>query len=250
MITVAEPTLKSLYLEMRFRGKVLSSATGFIVQTAGTAALVTNRHNVTGRHQDSGECLSKTGGVPDEVVIHHHSAFRGLGAWEPTVEPLFDGEIPRWIEHPEFGPHCDFVALPLTKTLGMRLCPYDPAKPGLNIAVGVAEAVSVIGFPLGLRSGGLFPVWATGFIASEPQIDHDKRPVFLVDCRTRPGQSGSPVVAYRAGGIVASEGGQISTYTRPVFRFLGIYSGRINADSDIGTIWKASAIASLVGSIQ
>ena len=32
-------------------------------------------------------------------------------------------------------------------------------------------------------------------------------------------------------------------------RFLGVYSGRINAESDIGVVWKASAIAELLDTI-
>jgi len=32
-------------------------------------------------------------------------------------------------------------------------------------------------------------------------------------------------------------------------RFLGIYSGRINAESDLGFVWKAAAIQQLVSGI-
>jgi hypothetical protein len=233
---------------MRFNGQPLASGTGFVVETKNGPALITNRHNATGRHQDSGECLSITGGLPNEIVIQHNS-WRGLGQWEEVIEPLYDNDKPRWIEHPFLKEKADFVLLPLIKRLGMVFYSYNPSDPGPPIAIHVAEPVSVVGFPLGLRSAGYFPVWATGFIASEPQLDHDKLPVFLIDCRTRKGQSGSAVVTYRPGGPVTLENGDVSFFNDPVFRFLGIYSGRVNKDSDIGRVWKASAIAELIASI-
>ena len=50
-MTFAEPSIKSLFLEMRFEGQVLASGSGFLVQNARHLFLVTNRHNVTGRKQ-------------------------------------------------------------------------------------------------------------------------------------------------------------------------------------------------------
>jgi hypothetical protein len=80
-------------------------------------------------------------------------------------------------------------------------------------------------------------------------IDFDALPTFLIDCRSRQGQSGSPVIAYRGGGMVALTGGSTAVFAGPVYRFLGIYSGRINSESDLGVVWKASAIAELIASI-
>jgi hypothetical protein len=108
--------------------------------------------------------------------------------------------------------------------------------------------VSVVGFPFGLTAGGALAVWATGFIATDPDVDYAGLPVFLIDCRSRQGQSGSAVIAHRTGGAVATEtgvmvGGGVMT------RFLGIYSGRVNAESDLGFVWKAAAIRQLVSAI-
>ena len=75
-------------------------------------------------------------------------------------------------------------------------------------------------------------------------------PIFLIDCRARPGQSGSPVVAYRSGGsVVLEDGTTVVVSGGPVHRFFGIYSGRINEKSDLGLVWKAQAIRELVDSI-
>ena len=115
--------------------------------------------------------------------------------------------------------------------------------------IGPAETVSVIGFPFGITAGGNLPVWATGFIASEPVVDYDDLPIQLIDCRSRQGQSGSPVLAYRSGGMIAMADGSSAAFDGPVSKLIGIYSGRINAESDIGIVWKTSAILELVNSI-
>lgn len=112
-----------------------------------------------------------------------------------------------------------------------------------------AESISVVGFPFGLQAGGSLAVWATGFVASEPQIDFNNLPVFLIDCRTRPGQSGSAVIIHRNGGSVAMQDGSSAIFSGPVTKFQGVYSGRINDQSDLGIVWKATAVAELVNSI-
>lgn len=64
MAHIAQPSVQSLLIEMQFNGQALSTGTAFIVQTAKGPHLVTNRHNVTGRHRDTNAQLSPTGGVP------------------------------------------------------------------------------------------------------------------------------------------------------------------------------------------
>lgn len=178
-----------------------------------------------------------------------HNATNGVGNWISRLEPLEANGVPTWHEHPLLGARADFVALPLTELVDVQLYPYDLTDAGPKIAVGPADAVSVIGFPFGMAAGGVFGVWATGFLASEPVVDFGGMPVQLIDCRPRQGQSGSPVVAYRNGGMVALEDGASAAFNGPVSRFLGIYSGRINAESDLGIVWKASAIRGLVQSL-
>lgn len=240
---------QSLLIEMRFNGQALSTGTAFVCPSSAGPVLLTNRHNVTGRDQNTGAPLSATMGIPNEVVVMHNRK-GSPGQWVPRLEPLYTGDTPRWAEHPTLGPKADFVALRLTQLVDVELLPYDPSKPGMNLALTPAEPVSVIGFPFGLTAGGVFGVWATGFLASEPALDFDNLPVQLIDCRTRPGQSGSPVIAHRNGGMIALEDGSSAAYNGPVARFIGIYSGRINNESDIGIVWKATAIEQLLASLN
>jgi hypothetical protein len=248
MPNIMAPSVQSLLLEMSFQGTPLSTGTGFIANSPQGPVLVTNLHNVTGRNIHSGQPLSAHGGTPDEISIWHNHV-NGLGNWVKKMEKLYDSNGQRWVEHPTFGNTVDFVALPLIELGDVQLYPYDLVNTGPDILIAPADPVSVVGFPFGFSVGGLMAIWATGFVASEPSVDVENKPVFLIDCRTRPGQSGSAVIAHRNGGALALEDGSTAIFTGPVTRILGIYSGRINDQSDIGVAWKVSAINDLVLSI-
>ena len=245
-VNIAMPSVQSLLIQMSFGSQPLATGTGFVVQAKAGPMLMTNRHNLTGRNPHSGQSLSPTGGIPDRIAVWHNQKGK-LGNWVLREEALIDAEGNcLWHEHPTLRAGADFVALPLTQLEDVELFSYDPSTPGADIAVGPAEVVSVIGFPFGLSGGGRLGIWATGFVASEPDLPE---PTFYIDCRSRPGQSGSAVIAYRGGGGVAMKDGGTGMFSGPVSRFLGIYSGRINAESDLGIVWKASAIAELVASL-
>lgn len=248
MVKIAQPSVQSLLIQMQFSGQKLSSGTAFIVNSKKGPLLITNRHNVTGRRQDDNKLLSKTGGIPNEIRINHNVK-RRLGSWTYIVEPILDeNENPLWKEHPVLGNNADFVALLLTSIDNVELYPYDLDNTGPDISVGPSEILSVVGFPFGIQAGGSLAVWATGFVASEPDINFNDLPIFLIDCRTRQGQSGSAVIAHRNGSVAMKDGGT-TIFSGTVTKFLGIYSGRINAESDLGMVWKASAIKELVDSI-
>lgn len=247
------PTAKSLYIEMRFGETLLSSGTAILASDdkESHCALITNRHNVTGRNQDTGACLSKYAAVPDNMVIYFHKNSTIIGDWLPLTLPLYrpDG-TPYWIEHPRLGPAVDVVALNIKWGDDIAKYPYF-LKLNLDrvgMVISPAEPVSVIGFPFGLSSVGKFPIWATGFLAQELSLVTNDNPVFLIDCRSRQGQSGSPVIAYRPQGYRKIQDGKIHTVMNNIktWEFLGIYSGRVNSESDLGRVWHVSAIQEIL----
>ncbi len=154
-MSVARPSIQSLLIQMCFNGQLLATGTGFIVESRLGPVLVTNRHNVTGRNQETGEPLSDKGGIPNEIQIIHNCK-NMLGTWIEKIEPLyFSNQLPRWYEHPLLGSQADFVALPLSNTDGIDVYPYDLNNPGPDIAIGPSEICSVVGFPFGLQAGVL-----------------------------------------------------------------------------------------------
>lgn len=248
MTTITLPSVQSLLIQMCVGTQPLSTGTGFVCETAKGPLLVTNWHNLSGRHPQTKQPLSPTAGIPDKISIIHNRAGK-LGQWLPKTEVLTTNQGScRWFEHPTLGDKADIVALPLTDLTDVELYPYNlTGSPA--VAMNPAEAISVVGFPFGLQAGGSLAVWATGFVASEPDIDFNDLPLFLIDCRTRPGQSGSAVIMHRNGGSVAMQDGSTAMFGGTVTKFQGIYSGRINDQSDLGMVWKASAISELIDSV-
>lgn len=246
---ILDESIKSLLIEMRFNGTTLATGTAFIATTHSGPVLITNRHNVTGRNPTTGKPISSNAAIPNEILIHHNKR-KLLGHWTEAVEPLYDGDDPLWHEHPTLGGRADFVALKLTNWDDAQIHPYIPSNPGHDILIGPTDPVSVIGFPFGFAAGGKFAIWVTGTVASEPDVDYNDLPILLIDCRSRRGQSGSPVIAFRSNGqYVNSSGAHVSTNV-PACRFIGIYSGRLNEESDLGIVWKATAIQELIESIR
>lgn len=243
---ISEPSVKSLFIEMLFGEVPVATGSGFVCLAPGGPVLVTNWHNVTGRNHHTGACLdTKHAAVPDRLRISHD--LKGsLGKWTSVIEPLYDPNgIPLWKEHPRLGSKVDFVALPLSHLANVELVPYD-LQNQVDLEILIADQISVVGFPFGLTARGT-AVWATGFVASEPQLDFDALPLFLVDCRTRKGQSGSAVIAHRTSAAYTNSKG--NTVMGAATKLLGIYSGRINDESDLGKVWKAVAIKELVQSV-
>jgi hypothetical protein len=250
-------SVQSLLLQLSVRGSALSTATGFIVSKDGVNYLVTNWHVLAGRNNVTGELLSPTGAEPDAVGVIHN-ATGGLGRSVETVEPLWTPDEPdevdrtrRWTGHPD-GSHVDVAVLPLTQTTEVAIYPHELRHAGMpEVAIEVTTDVAVVGFPFGLTHAKKLAIWTRGIVATEFEVDYDNRPCFLIDARTRAGQSGSPVIYFHDGtGNTRYKNGAFSVGNGPVTQFLGIYSGRINAHSDIGYVWRPVAIAETIAAAQ
>lgn len=234
----------SLFLTLKFQDTLAGTATGFVVQRQNQAYLITNFHVLSGRDSVSHKSRHPQGLWPDSVEILHTN---GAGGWVTKTEALYGKIGALWLEHPTYGSRVDVVALPLTDTTGVRVHSYDPWA-ALRVSLGVSNPLNIVGFPFGeLYSGGL-AVWIRGFIASEPEVDYQDLPLFLIDSRTRKGQSGSPVIFYSADGSYLGMDGTTHVATGEIQEFVGVYSGRINEDSDLGFVWKRSALCQILDS--
>jgi hypothetical protein len=242
---LAGPSLASLAVTMRFGRKQVGNATGFVASAGDTFYLVTNWHVVTGRNPQTGQPLNTNGAVPDQLAVLHHVKGKP-GAWKHRLHRLYDDhDEPLWLEHPTHGRDVDVVALPIDQPRGARFCSYAIPFHGDPIAFGPSSQVSIIGFPFAISGGGGLGVWVQGTIASEPALDYWDLPLLLVDSRTRSGQSGSPVILYRTEGYW-TEGRSLINNGVPAIRLIGVYSGRINDQSDLGLVWKLDALREII----
>lgn len=236
----------SLRLELVAKGHPLGTATGFVVEETKEWYLITNWHVVAGRDPDTNQLLSSTGATPDTIRIIHHLAGR-LGTWTLREEAFYDaGGNPRWVEHPQ-GQMIDVVALPLQAVDDeVAIYPLDLSLAETNMVPQPAMPVSIIGYPFGLATGGAWPIWKTGHIASDPDVDYGDRPAFLIDATTRGGMSGSPVVLRLSGGYQTRDGRFILAGGGLQTLFLGVYSGRIHGEAEIGRVWRPRVVREIL----
>ena len=242
-IAIDEFSVKALYLETYLNGARSGIATGFVVKKNGAHYLVTNWHVVTGRNPYDNQPLSSTGiADPDVLQIWFHT--KSLGKWRPQDINIIDGQGQRlWLEH-GLGREVDVVAVPFEVPPDVTAYDIDLALADFDLMLYPSEAVSIIGFPEDLTSGGRLPIWKTGHIASDIDIDWNGKPAFLIDATTRSGMSGSPVIAKRVSIYQTSHGNVIGN----AVRFLGVYSGReISASGiEVGFVWKPRVILEIL----
>ncbi len=218
-------------------------ATGFVVRRGSSQYLITNWHVLSGRDPDTNRPTDPSGQVPDTIRVPHHVAGQ-LGSWATRDERLYgdDGE-PRWLEHPR-GREVDVVALELRSLdSAVTTYPMDLALAESDVAALPGMPVSIIGFPFGLRIAGALPVWKTGHIASDPDVDFQGRHAFLIDATTREGMSGSPVVIRGLGSYLMKGGGM--ALASSATRFLGVYSAQV-VEMELGLVWRPSSISEII----
>lgn len=245
---IDEPSVASLLVEVYSGSEALATCSGFVVVRNGVPYLVTNWHCLTGRRIDNHQWNGKPQ-LPTRIRVWQNK-LNALGNWIAVEEDLLDNDYQAlWFEHPKPDQKIDVAVLPLTNLDGVGLHPYALEPNGPQPKNRVAETTYIIGFPFGLTGAGRLAIWVQGSVATEPLTDFDNRPCFLVDSRTRTGQSGSPVIIFaRDDGAIALDDNvaRFATGGGPFIRLLGVYSGRVNAESDLGYVWRTETIVETI----
>lgn len=248
-----------------YRGaQLVSQGTGFFygnLRPDGTAEaifLVTNYHVVTGHAPTV--AASRSG---DRIHFALHKDASDLEKFSEFELPLYDvHDEPVWASSDVY-PNADVVLVPLPARM-LPLYVFTEAHTRGDIKIRPTSGATLLGYPYGFFDRThLLPVWKTGHVASEPDVDFEGEPTFLVDVSAFPGMSGSPVLAV-ATGIYESEEGVMRSGR--VLKLLGIFSsmpvvhpsGRSGAagSSDaspsnaevslqLGYVWKAALIADI-----
>lgn len=236
-------SVQSLFLELFLDQTKLGSATGFIYEHNKSSYLITNWHVLSGKDPSNNKIIDPLGRVPDRVGIWHNN--KTLGTWTVRFEQLYENNIHKWLEHPK-GKDVDVVALPITNIDdSLKIYPFDISLENTDMIPQVAMPVSIIGFPLGMSGPGKLAIWKTGHIATEPEVEFEGSPYFMVDATTRQGMSGSPVILRLTGGYQTKSGGYMISGIAT--KFLGIYSGQWIV-SEIGKVWYPRVIKEILSS--
>lgn len=233
---------------------VLAKGTGFFWRHSEGVALVTAWHNLSGLHHTTRKPLHSLGGLPDRVAVRYVAT--EPKAFSENVFPLYiddDMHEPRWFVHGQCGNYFDIAFLLLTINGGKVHCVNDRfTLPEGRIEQG-AE-LFVVGFPQGISTFGVIPIWKRGSLASEMRLPTEGHPKFVVDAAGRSGLSGAPVYRVQRGVIAGPEPGQFALGTQR--EFLGLYSGRLGdqsgvpeptrESSDLGTVWRADIVQEVI----
>ena len=178
-------------------GRVANGSGFFYSCTTGDGGsllcLVTNYHALAG---SSPKRNRPQPGGKIQFEIH-------LSAQDPhkvrTVNyPLqFSSGKSSWFGSPLF-PAADIAFVPLPSSLfegvqGFRFLDDGSVDSGLDSYPG--QPVSIVGYPLGFADPRQhLPIWKTGHLASEPELDFGGEPNLLVHVAGRTGMSGAPAL--------------------------------------------------------
>ena len=273
------PVLNDKYVACPFQIQMcdlqggISLGTAFFYECEGETFVITNWHNVTGKHPLSGSSLdshrspvyiqAKWPIVDDSV---HHPEGAKIVHFQAQKIEIEDESGPLWFEHPELGSVCDAVAIPFQRPTNWPSSVHMAANKidGTLIPIEPGLKVIVIGFPQGISTGPGLPVIKTGFLSSMPGFDLRLGgkfsdiggmkdgidvPATLLDVHTIPGMSGSPVFGEYTGfwnpddlsATIVTDSSVLGTSRV----FLGCYSSRVTGleeRSGLGICHQRSAI--------
>jgi hypothetical protein len=260
MSGVIEPLSQCAYrVRSNFGSTELATATCFFVKTTvGRVFLVTNWHVVTGKNNETGKHLDSHCGEPDRLYVDVFLEQEYLECSSIEILLLDEAGAPRWLEHPKFGSQVDVVALEVLIPEGKSIIPIDSMIEPFNedTQVRVKNDVFIVGFPFGLRTGEILPIWKRASVASEPVVDVDELPKILVDTASRPGMSGSPVIFFERRPVAIADrkpDEQGATVSHNFQQIVGVYSGRVGTkdayDYQLGIVWKYQVVKDIVGSV-
>jgi hypothetical protein len=251
--------------------QAVSQGTGFLFASTTpadqieTVFLVTNYHVVTGHPPESS---GPRRGERIRIILHRDP--NRPEDVQAVEMPIYDkDDRPLWVSS-EAHPTADVVLVPLPPEAyaTLRLFVFTEAHTRGDIRIRPTSGATLLGYPYGFYDTRHFlPVWKTGHVASEPDVDFEGRPVFLVDVSAFPGMSGSPVLAV-ANGIYESEDGVMRSGR--VLKLLGIFSSMpavreqrpvtssadpsaqetVETTLELGYVWKAALIADLARSYR
>lgn len=255
LVTLISPLLtQAMYIEVFAGDDRIASGTGFIVERPDGRMLVSNRHVIAGREPETNDYLDERKRQPTRIRV---CSLDGSAQPMSIDMRLFDGDrTEQWVEHPKYRHRLDLVGIPWPHRY-FRTTTLDPLiVSGAPVLIGVPDPVLLLGFPLRFNGGirGL-PVAVSGMIATTPGLpvpDDSDLPRFLIDSATKEGLSGAPVLYYPNGETVVNVRGTtaVAALQKGDHQLLGIYTGRIREDAQLGYVITTDAIREMLADPQ
>lgn len=247
--------------------KELSQGTGFFFVKDNALYLVTNYHVITGSAPSEGK-----NPIGDSIVFYFHKEKENPKNVKEITYPLFTKSgLQVWESSKEFK-NADVSVIPIPSKLyeGCQVNAINEKWAEATIKVRPTSPLTLVGYPYGYYDKlNSLPIWKTGSIASEPYVDFEDKPLFIIDISAFPGMSGAPAFVIVNGAYELESG---ATTVGRVQKFMGIYAsmqmltemkylellpssnkkpGIINTESlQLGHVWKASLIFRMINDIN
>jgi len=242
---------------------LVSQGTGFYVAHSygenGILFLVTNYHVLTGSAP-----LEHKSPIGNNIEITLHISKDNPEIIKRFRFNLYNKEKDRlWLIN-ENNKEADLALLPLPiqvyNEVDIVTC-INKEWSTNRLKVRTTTRTSVVGYPYGYYdTKNSLPIWKTGSIASEPDVDFEGKKLIVLDISAFPGMSGSPVFALAQGAYETTDGNmEFGT----INKFLGVYASmqmltknkyleqlitqmpygiKDQESLQLGHVWKASLI--------
>lgn len=246
-------SLASYQVKMYFNDILLSTATAFAYSHNGRKHLITNYHVAYGRNPETNQCLDKTtAAIPNRLMYTFYDK-NGV-AKSGYVNCPEQGNPFKFIKKNDiiadiasFELSDGFPGICINEVEQIFNVPSH--EEGIRLAI--TEPLYVLGYPRGINVCHT-PIWKKSSIASEPDLKVDGIQCFYIDTTTREGMSGAPVVYYSHDGVYSTPETPLAVANRPIYKFVGIYSGRDRNDeshiAQLGRVWKKELIEEVINS--
>lgn len=289
----AYPGFSVVHLAMRRETTLLSIGSGVLYRRNENYYIVTAWHNLTGRHSETLRPISLTMGVPNNLVASIAQLFQtpqGRGSGRiPFIIPIEDSTNAKYFVHPLGWPRIDVAVIPIDPyetydcdfrtidgPISAKMTMMGETDGGIGqviqpiqdcigsfgrIAIQAdkliypGDELFVLGYPRGITDYSLEPIWKRATVASDPQSGWNKESKFIIDCASREGMSGAPVISFSKTGRI-QVGGMVHIGDGPSAFLQGIYVGRVIDSSSraedrffeaqIGTVWKQAVIDEII----
>lgn len=264
------PAHSVVHLTMRFNKTKLAIGSGILYLKDNQSYIVTAWHNISGRHTETLELLSKKGAIPNNIIASidvqiMQGNFSGFSKMSITI-PLIENNKTTYFIHSQGYPKVDVVAIPIdlqkeylmegviasgeninlsiqlkkkeshgleTNVIHIQDCEFKNYDIGnYSDSLYASDDIFIIGYPKRITDYTGQPIWKRATVATSPQLGWEQQKQFLVDCASKEGMSGAPAIYYNRDGKI-NTGNLYYKGSSPITILHGIYVGRLGSTSEL-----------------
>lgn len=261
-ININQISFSVVYIEiLSCTDEILSIATWFLYEYDSDIYLITNKHVVTWRNQDTWKLLSNTWAEPEKLNLFIPNKWKteewmSFITWIKNEISLKQNEKEIWLSHN--NTMVDVIAIKFNIISWNKESFRSINKNDLyNFSTEISDQVFVLWYPTWITAWKKLPIWKKWTIASEPDMDYDNLPKFIIDTSTREGMSWAPVISRYDSPIWSGENWKMmdSDYFGAHYNFIWIYSWRLYSKDEndyfttqLWVVWKKSIIDEIIKS--